>query len=86
MGTHEAIVVHNPPDQLERTTVNSLTATTSRKRPPPISDHLVNNCFVSQLKGHCYRDCAVRWLKVPKYLTQNLFSNMKLLLQHGEKI
>ena len=30
-------------------TVNSLIATTSRKRPPPISDHFVNNRFVSHL-------------------------------------
>ena len=30
-------------------TVNSLIATTSRKRPPPVSDHFVNNRFVSQL-------------------------------------
>ena len=29
--------------------LNSLIATTSRKRPPPVSDHLVNNRFVSQL-------------------------------------
>ena len=29
-------------------TVNSLIATTSRKRPPPVSDHFVNNRFVSQ--------------------------------------
>ena len=29
-------------------TVNSLLATTSRKRAPPISEHLVNNRFVSQ--------------------------------------
>ena len=38
------------------TTVNSLLATTSRKRPPPVSDHFVNNRFVSQsntvLKTH----------------------------------
>ena len=30
-------------------TVNSLIATTSRKRPPPVNDHFVNNHFVSQL-------------------------------------
>ena len=29
-------------------TVNSLIATTSRKRPPPVSDHFTNNRFVSQ--------------------------------------
>ena len=28
--------------------VNSLPATTSRKRLPPVSDHFVNNRFVSQ--------------------------------------
>ena len=32
----------------DTTTVNSLIATTSRKRPPPVSDHFVNNRFVSQ--------------------------------------
>ena len=31
-------------------TVNSLIATTSRKRPPPVSDPFVNNTFVSQSK------------------------------------
>ena len=30
------------------TIVNSLLATTSRRRPPPLSDHFVNNRFVSQ--------------------------------------
>ena len=29
-------------------TVNSLLATTSRKRPPPVSSHFANNRFVSQ--------------------------------------
>ena len=29
-------------------TVNSVTATTSRKRPPPVSDHFLNNPFASQ--------------------------------------
>ena len=29
-------------------TVNSLIATTSRKRPPRVRDHFVNNGFVSQ--------------------------------------
>ena len=29
-------------------TVNSLLATTSRKRPPPVNDHFANNRFVSQ--------------------------------------
>ena len=33
---------------VEIATVNSLLATTSRKRPPPIRDHFVNNRFVSQ--------------------------------------
>ena len=32
-----------------RRTVNSLTATTSRKPPPPVSEHFLNNRFVSQL-------------------------------------
>ena len=30
-------------------TVNTLIVTTSCKRPPPVSDHFVNNCFVPQL-------------------------------------
>ena len=34
--------------QLQNTTVNSLIATTSRERPPPLSDHFENNRFVSQ--------------------------------------
>ena len=29
------------------TMVNAFLATTSRKRPPPVSDHVVNNRFVS---------------------------------------
>ena len=28
-------------------TVNSPIATTSHEQPPPVSDHFVNNCFVS---------------------------------------
>ena len=35
-------------NNLEHNTVNSLLATTSRKRPPPVSDHFVSNHFVSQ--------------------------------------
>ena len=33
-------------------TVNSLLATTSYNRPPPVSDHFVNNnyCFLNQTK------------------------------------
>ena len=31
-------------------TVNSLIATTSRKRPPPVSDYFTNNLFISQSK------------------------------------
>ena len=34
--------------QLLSNTVNSLQATTSRKRLPPVSDHLVTNRFVYQ--------------------------------------
>ena len=30
-------------------TVSSLIATTSRKQAPPVSDHFINNSFVSQL-------------------------------------
>ena len=35
-------------DNCDVDTVNSLHRTTSRKRPPPVSDHFVNNRFVSQ--------------------------------------
>ena len=38
--------------------VNSLLATTSRKRPPPISDHFVNDRFVSQSKC-CFKKSLV---------------------------
>ena len=34
------------------------------------------------LKGHCYGDFAVCWLKQLKYLTKNLLINMKSLLEH----
>ena len=37
------------------------------------------------LKAHCDGDFAVYWSKVLKYLTKNLFSNMKSLLQHRER-
>ena len=32
-------------------------------------------CF---LKGHCHGDFAVCWSKLLKYLTKNVFSDMKL--------
>ena len=31
-------------------TVNSLIATTSRKRPPPVSDYFTNNLFICHSK------------------------------------
>ena len=40
-------------------TVNSLMAITSRKRPPPVSDHFVNNRFVSQLNTVCFKSSLV---------------------------
>ena len=36
------------PKKLTCDTVNSLIATTSRKRPPPVSDHFLNSRFASQ--------------------------------------
>ena len=39
---------NNEEVRLTNNTVNSLIATTSRKRPPPVSDHFVKNRFVSQ--------------------------------------
>ena len=36
------------------------------------------------LKGHCHGDFAIFSSKWLKYLTKNLFSNMKLLLEHRE--
>ena len=44
--------------QLQNTTVNSLIATTSRERPPPLSDHFENNRFVSQ-SNHCLKNSIV---------------------------
>ena len=37
------------------------------------------------LKGHCHSDFAVFLSKLLKFLTKNLFSNMKLLLEHQEE-
>ena len=34
------------------------------------------------LKGHCHGDFAVFWSKMFKYLTKNLFCNIKSLSQH----
>ena len=36
------------------------------------------------LKGHCHGDFAIFSSKWLKYLTKNLFSNMKLLFEHRE--
>ena len=38
------------------------------------------------VKGALSRDLAVVWCKLYKYLTKNLFSDTKLLLEHQEKI
>ena len=40
---------------------------------------------VLSLKGHCHGDLAAFWSKLFKYLTKNLFCNMKLFLQHWEE-
>ena len=37
------------------------------------------------LKGHCHGDFAVCWSKMLKCLTKNIFSNIKLLLEHREE-
>ena len=37
------------------------------------------------LKEHCHYDFTVLWSKLLKYLTKNLFANMKLLLEHREE-
>ena len=34
------------------------------------------------LKGYCHGDFVVFWSKQLKYLTKNVFSNMKLFLEH----
>ena len=39
-------------------TVNSLIATTSRKRPPPVSDHFVNIRFCLSVK-YCFKNSLV---------------------------
>ena len=38
------------------------------------------------LGGPIHGDFAVFWSKLLKYLTKNLFANMKLLLEHREEI
>ena len=40
--------------------------------------------FFFILKGHCHGDFVIFSSKWLKYLTKNLFSNMKLLLEHRE--
>ena len=37
------------------------------------------------LKGHCHGDFVIFSSKWLKYLTKNLFSDMKLLLEHRER-
>ena len=37
------------------------------------------------LKGHCHGDFAVCMPKLLKYLTKNLFFNLKSLLEHQEE-
>ena len=37
------------------------------------------------LKGHCHGNFAIFWSKPLKYLTESLFFNMKLLIQHWEE-
>ena len=44
--------------------------------------HLVK--YGQSLKGHCHSDFAIFSSKWLKYLTKNLFSNMKLILEHRE--
>ena len=39
---------------------------------------------IQTLKGHCHSDFAIFSSKWLKYLTKNLFSYMKLLLEHRE--
>ena len=41
--------------------------------------------MVFDLKGHCHGNFAIFWSKPLKYLTQSLFFNMKLLIQHWEE-
>ena len=41
--------------------------------------------FYVILNGHCHGDFAVFWSKQLKYLTKNLFSNMKLFLEHWKE-
>ena len=37
------------------------------------------------MKGHCHDDFAVFWSKLLRYLTKNVFADMKLLLEHREE-
>ena len=50
------------------------------ERPPNVI--FIPGC---SLKVHCHYNPAVFWSKLLKYLTKNLFSNMKLLLEHREE-
>ena len=45
-------------DKVYESTVNSLIATTSRKRPPPVSDHFVNIRFCFSVK-YCFKNSLV---------------------------
>ena len=45
-----------------------------------------DNCVRSLvLKGRCHGDFAVCWSKLLKSLSKNLFSNLKLLLEHRKE-
>ena len=45
----------------------------------------VFNSCPHTLMGHCHGDFALFGSKLLKYLTENLFSNMKLVLEHREE-
>ena len=45
----------------------------------------LSGAFKLHLKEHYHGDFPVCYPKRLKYLTKNLFSNMKLLLEHGEE-
>ena len=47
--------------------------------------HYFSDGWRKHLKGHCHGDISVCWPKKLKYLTKNLFFNVKLLLEQGEK-
>ena len=57
-----------------------------RPHPPPFSRGVKLRKSPRNLtEGHCHGDFAVYWSKLLRYLTKNLFNNMKLSLEHRDE-